>query len=71
MSKGMAYVAHGERATLVIAYNKKPAKAMKMVANLITEMQQNDEWLMLSSLNVAYDEEGFYHITATVTTTAF
>jgi hypothetical protein len=67
MSK--AYVAHGERAILVVGYDKKPAKAMKRVANLITEMQQEDEWLMLLGLNTSYDEDGYYHVTATLSTT--
>lgn len=67
MSK--AYVAYSEQATLIIAFDKNPAKAMKKAAKKVAEMQQNDEWLMLSGVNVGYDDEGYYHITATVTTT--
>ena len=68
MSK--AYVAHGERAFLVCAFDKRAPKAMKKVANLITELQQNDDWLMLIGLNTAYDDDGFYTVTATLSTTA-
>jgi hypothetical protein len=69
MSK--AYIAHGEKATLVVAFDKNPVKAMKMLAKKIDEMQDFDEWLMLTSINVGYDDEGYYHITATVSTTNF
>ena len=64
MSK--AYLATAEKAQLVVAFDKNPAKAMKSVAKKIDQMQHGDEWLMLTSINVGYDEEGFYHITATV-----
>jgi hypothetical protein len=64
MSK--AYVATSEYAQLVVAFDKNPSKAMKKVAKKIDQMQNSDEWLMLTSLNVGYDDEGFYHITATV-----
>lgn len=69
MSK--AYVAHGEKPMLVVAFDKNPSKAMKMVAKQIDVMQDLDEWLMLTSINVGYDDEGYYHITATVSTTNF
>jgi hypothetical protein len=68
MSK--AYIATAERAQLVVSFDKNPAKAMKMVAKKIDKMQTSDEWLMLTSLNVGYDDEGFYHITATVSSVA-
>jgi hypothetical protein len=64
MSK--AYIATAERAQILVAFHKNPSKAMKMIAKKINQMQSEDEWLMLSSLNVGYDDEGFYHITATV-----
>lgn len=69
MSK--AYIATGERAMMVIAYDKDAPTAMKKVAKKITKMQQDDEWLMLIGLNTAYDDEGYYHVTATVSTTGF
>lgn len=64
MSK--AYIATSEQAQLVVAFDKNASKAMKKVAKKIDEMQDSDRWLMLTSLNVGYDDEGFYHITATV-----
>ncbi|MFY9304805.1 MAG: hypothetical protein WAO31_04835 [Rhodoluna sp.] len=64
MSK--AYIATSEKAQLVVAFDKNPSKAMKSVAKKIDQMSHGDEWLMLTSINVGYDEEGFYHITATV-----
>ena len=64
-----AYVATGEYAQLVCAYDKNPAKALKAVARKVEKMLINDEWLMLSGVNVGYDDEGFYNVSATVTTT--
>ena len=66
MSK--AYLASGEYAQLVCAYDKNPAKALKKVSKFINGMQKGDSDIMLSGVNVSYDEEGFYHITATVST---
>jgi len=63
-----AYVAFGERANLVIAFDKNPSKAMRKVAKKIEKMSLKDEYLMLTGDNVGYDDEGFYHITATVST---
>lgn len=64
-----AYVATGEYAQLVCAYDKNPAKALKAISKKVEKMLINDEWLMLSGINVGYDDEGFYNISATVTTT--
>lgn len=64
-----AYVATGEYAQLVCAYDKNPAKALKAVARKVEKMLINDEWLMLSGVNIGYDDEGFYNVSATVTTT--
>ena len=64
-----AYVASGEHAQVICAYDKVPAKALKAVAKKIDKMEREDEWLMLSSINVNYDDEGYYGITAIVTTT--
>ena len=69
MSK--AYIATGEQAFLVIAFDKSAPKAMKKVAKKIAKMQREDEWLMLIGLNTAYDDEGYYHVTATVSTTGY
>jgi hypothetical protein len=68
MSK--AYIAFGERATLVCAYDKSAPKALKKVAKKVAEMQQEDDWAMLTGINVAYDDDSYYHVTATVSTTA-
>ena len=65
-----AYVANGEKAHVVCAYDKIPAKALKAIAKKIDKMEREDEWLMLSCLNVNYDDEGYYGITAIVTTTS-
>lgn len=64
-----AYIASAEHAQVVCAYDKIPAKALKAVAKKIDKMQREDEWMMLSSINVNYDDEGYYGITAIVTTT--
>lgn len=65
-----AYVATAEAAQIICAFNKDAAKALHAIASLYDEMQDKDEWTMLSSVNVGYDDEGFYHVTATVSTTA-
>ena len=65
-----AYIAYGEKAILVIAYDQNPSKAMRKVAKKIERMSASDEWLNLTGLNVSYDDEGYYHIIATVSTTA-
>lgn len=65
-----AYVATGEYAQVICAYDKSPARALKAVAKKIDKMEREDEWLMLSSVNVNYDDEGYYGITAIVTTTS-
>ena len=65
-----AYVATAEYAQLVCAFDKSPAKALKKVAKQIDQMAKNDDWLMLTGVNVGYDDEGFYHVTATVSTAA-
>jgi len=64
MSK--AYVATAEYAQLICAYDKNASKALKKIAKKINSMQRQDEWLMLTGVNVGYDEEGFYNVTATV-----
>lgn len=64
-----AYVATGEYAQLVCAYDKNPAKALKAIARKVEKMTHGDEWAMLSGVNVGYDDEGFYNVSATVTTT--
>lgn len=61
-----AYIATAEYAQLVCAFDKNPSKALKKIAKKIDEMQGNDEWFMLTSINVGYDDDGFYNITATV-----
>jgi hypothetical protein len=64
-----AYVATGEHARLICAYDKNPAKALKSIAKKVEKMMAEDEWIMLSGVNIGYDDEGFYNISATVTTT--
>ena len=63
-----AYVATGEYAELVCGFDKNPAKALKIVAKKIGEMNKDNEWLMLTGVNINYDDEGFYYVTATVST---
>lgn len=67
MSK--AYLATGEYAELICAYDKNPAKALKKAAKLIDRIVCCNENTMLSSVNVGYDDDGFYSITATISTT--
>ena len=65
-----AYIATGELATVICAFDKNPAKALKKIARLVDSMTKQDDWTMLSSINVGYDE-GVYQLTATVTTSDF
>lgn len=64
-----AYVATGEYAQLLCAYNKNPAKALKAIARKVEKMTVDNDSLMLSGVNICYDDEGFYNVSATVTTT--
>ena len=63
-----AYVATGEHAELICGFDKNPAKALKIVAKKIGEMKKDNEWLMLTGVNINYDDEGIYYVTATVST---
>ena len=66
MSK--AYLATGEYSQLICAYDKDPAKALKKVARLLETFKKYEEDIMLIGVNVGYDDEGFYNITATIST---
>lgn len=66
-----AYVATGEYAQLICAYDQSPVKALKKIAKLIDKMLDNNETLMLSSVNVHFDDDGYYNVTATVSTTNY
>lgn len=63
-----AYVATSEYAQLVCAFDKSPAKALKKIAKKYEEIASDSEWTMLTGVNVGYDDEGFYHVTATIST---
>lgn len=65
-----AYVAHGEKAQIICAYDKDAGKALKKISSLVTKMANDDEWTMLNSVNVYYDDEGYYNVSAVVSTTA-
>lgn len=63
-----AYVATGEYAQLVCGFDKNPAKALKKVAKKIDELGKDNEFFMLTGVNINYDDEGIYYVTATVST---
>jgi hypothetical protein len=65
-----AYIATGELATVICAFDENPAKALKKIARLIDSMTKQDDWAMLSSINVGYND-GTYELTATITTLDF
>lgn len=65
-----AYIATGEYAQLVCAWDKNPARALKAIAKKVEKMTREDEWAMLTGINVYYDDQGLYNITATVSTTS-
>lgn len=67
MSK--AYLATGEYSQLICAYDKDPAKALKKVAKFLGTVIKYEEDTMLTGVNVGYDDEGFYSITATISNT--
>ena len=67
MSK--AYLATGEYAELICAYDKNPARALKKAAKLIDRIVSCNENTMLTSVNIGYDDDGYYNITAIVSTT--
>lgn len=69
MSKNNAYVASGEYAFLVCAYSKTVKGAFKALGKKIDEV--SDENTMLIGINTYFDDDGYYHLTATLSTTAF
>lgn len=62
MSK--AYVANGEHIALICGYDKNPAKALKKVAKLVEKITNDDPNVMLSGMNVYFDDEHNYNINA-------
>ena len=64
-----AYVATGEYAQLICANDKSPTKALKKIGKLIEKLSSSDQNMMLSAINVGYDDDGYYNITAIVSTT--
>lgn len=67
MSK--AYVATGEYVQLVCAYDKNPSKALKKIAKVVDTMMNDNDLTMLSGINIGYDDDGTYSVTAFVSTT--
>lgn len=63
-----AYVATGEYAQLICVSDRNPAKALKKIAKKYEELEDGG-WTMLTGVNIGYDDEGFYNVTATISTT--
>jgi hypothetical protein len=64
-----AYMATGEYAELICAYDKNPGKALKRIAKLVNKMTYRNQNTMLTSINIGYDDDGHYNVTATISTT--
>jgi hypothetical protein len=64
-----AYVATGEHAQMICANHKNPSKALNKIGKLIEKLCFDDQNMMLSAINVGYDDDGYYNITAIVSTT--
>lgn len=62
-----AYIAFGEQPTLVCAYAKTTKEALKQLAKMLDKTM--DENTMLMGINVMLDDDGYQHLTATISTT--
>jgi hypothetical protein len=61
-----AYVAHGERTTLLCSYGPTPAKAMKKMAKLINKHFNEDDSYLVLGINGHYDEDGTFCMNVTI-----
>lgn len=66
MKNSHAYVAFGENPTLVCAYGKTTKVALKKLANILDKTMDEDSILM--GINVYLDDDGYQHLTATIST---
>ena len=64
-----AYVAFGEQPTLVCAYGKTTKEALKELEKMLDKVMDEDTLLM--GINVHLDDDGYQHLTATISTTSF
>ena len=62
-----AYVAFGEYPTLVCAYGKTTKDALKQLSKILDKTMDEDTILM--GINVHLDDDGYQHLTATISTT--
>ena len=69
MKDKFAYVAFGEYPTMVCAYGKTTKDALKQLAKLLDKVMDEDSILM--GINVNLDDDGYQHLTATISTTVF
>lgn len=67
MKNKYAYVAFGEYPTLVCAYGKTTKDALKQLAKKLDEIMDEDTILM--GINVNLDDDGYQHLTASISTT--
>lgn len=67
MSDKVAYVATGEQAFLVCAFAKTTKSALKILAKKLDEVLNDDT--ILIGINVYLDDDGYQHLTATLSTT--
>ena len=62
-----AYVAFGEQPTMVCAYAKTTKDALKQLAKMLDTVMDEDTLLM--GINVHFDDDGYQHLTATISNT--
>lgn len=62
-----AYIASGEKATLLCSYGTTPSKALKKMANIIDMYANEVESSIVQGINLYYEDDIVY-INATITT---
>ena len=67
MKDKFAYVAFGEYPAMVCAYGKTTKDALRQLAKLLDKVMDEDSILM--GINVNLDDDGYQHLTATISTT--
>lgn len=68
MSK--AYIASGEKALILCSYDKRAGKALRNIGKLVDEVMLVDQNMIVQGINVFLDDDGYYNINATLSTTS-
>lgn len=63
-----AYIAHGESTMMICSYDKRASRALKKAARAIDKVMFADQYANPVALNISFDDEGYYQVTAIIAT---